>query len=87
MTPSDALLLVQLGSPQNHTLWRTPDGEAYVLSPPGEHLRYFLNGFDRLTSLDVLHCQWREAVRDGVEPATMLWLLMEDVERQEAGNR
>jgi len=77
VSPQEALDLVRSDSHGRQTLWRSPDGQTYVVSRPGEDLRYFQNGFQRLGTLGL----FRKQEREGTEGAPPYGTLVQDAER------
>ncbi len=84
MTPSEALDAIREGAFLDHTLWRDPDGETYVLSPPGVESNYFEQGFMRLERLEFLRAQLDEAVEENraVPPGQEVWWVLRDLSEQ-----
>ena len=87
MTPREALELLKAEGHDDHTLWRDPEGKSYLLSRPGSDLHYLREGYIPLTKMSTMRGFLREITAHGVEPGTHLWVLMEDVNKQEGRNQ
>ena len=82
MTSSKALAVVVSGLFQDHVLWRDPVESVYILSPPGEDDHYALQGWAQVATVGALYAHSKAVRKDQSTPNPLLWLLMQDAERE-----
>ena len=87
MTPRQTLEFLTANTCADHILWRDPDGSHYLLSRPGAERRYFQEGYIRFGAVRKIRGLLHEIEAEGVAHGSPLWVLMEDVNRENGRRR
>ena len=85
MTPTELPQLLNTSLRPPGTVWRDPDGGAYVICAEGLEMGYEQQGYERLETV----AEVRDATRDEVlvRPGDIGWTVMEDLGREMSEKR